>query len=303
MKMKRKTPSSPPGTGLTPSNTAPSPAGKAPPPAVTVPTPSGTTLRPSAAILSASAPSVTVLAPQAPTPQTVPGTWVKRLFAAYSHRARARRARLFRERFTLTETTRILDLGSETGAAIRAVLEGTAVRPEHVYIADIRPDVVLSGARQYGFMPVVVPESGSLPFPDGFFDIVHCSSVIEHVTLPKEEVWRVTSGKQFRRDAWARQQQFAAEIRRLGRQYFVQTPYKHFPLESHSWLPFVAWLPRGMLLRLFRLTNRFWVKKTAPDWNLLVRAQLAQLFPDARIVAEKSFGLTKSLMAAKTDQT
>ena len=266
------------------------------------PVPSGSTLSPSPKVLASSAPSVTVVAPPIPPAQALPGTWIKGLFAAYSQRARARRARLFRERFALTETTRILDLGSETGAAIRAVIEGTAVRPENVYIADIRPDVVLCGARQYGFMPVVVPESGSLPFPDGFFDIVHCSSVIEHVTLPKEEVWRVTSGKQFRREAWARQQQFAAEIRRLGRQFFVQTPYKHFPLESHSWLPFVAWLPRGMLVRLFGLTNRFWVKKTAPDWNLLVRAQLAQLFPDARIVAEKSFGLTKSLMAAKTDQ-
>jgi SAM-dependent methyltransferase len=266
------------------------------------PVPSGTTLRPSSEVMAASAPSVTVVAPPVPAPQTLPGTWIKGLFARYSRRARARRARLFRERFTLTETTRILDLGSETGAAIRAVLEGTAVRPGNVYIADIRPDVVISGARQYGFMPVVVPESGSLPFPDGFFDIVHCSSVIEHVTLAKEEVWRVTSGRQFRREAWTRQQQFAAEIRRLGKQFFVQTPYKHFPIESHSWLPFVAWLPRGMLVRLFRLTNRFWVKKTAPDWNLLVRAQLAQLFPDARIVAEKSFGLTKSLMAAKSDR-
>ncbi|HEY4215032.1 MAG TPA: methyltransferase domain-containing protein [Steroidobacteraceae bacterium] len=302
--MKRKTPATPQRTALKPPNTALHTSGKGPPPPPAgVSTPSGTTLRPSATVLAASSPSVTLLAPPAPSPQTRAGTWVKRLFAAYSQRARARRARLFRERFTLTETTRILDLGSETGAAIRAVLEGTAVRPGNVYIADIRPEVVIGGARRYGFMPVVVPESGALPFPDGFFDIVHCSSVIEHVTLPKEAVWRVTSGKQFRREAWVRQQQFAAEIRRLGRQFFVQTPYKHFPLESHSWLPFVAWLPRGMLVRLFRLTNRFWVKKTAPDWNLLGRTQLAQLFPEARIVTERSFGMTKSLMAVKTNQT
>lgn len=221
-----------------------------------------------------------------------------RLAKSYSTRARARRAALFRERFSITSSTRILDLGSETGSAIHAVLQGTAANPANVYIADIS-EQVKEGARRFGYQPIVIDESGRLPFDDGFFDIVYCSSVIEHVTVPKEEVWSLRSGSEFRRRALARQHEFAAEIRRLGRQYYVQTPYRHFPLESHSWLPGIAWLPRPLLVLALRITNSFWVKRSAPDWYLLNRREMAELFPEAEIASEKSLGLTKSLMAIR----
>lgn len=225
---------------------------------------------------------------------------LRKLAASSSARARARRAATFRQSFSLTSETRILDLGSETGANIHAVLQGTEVRPENVYIADIDPDAVELGRRHYGFVPVAIDETGSLPFPDGYFDIVYCSSVIEHVTVPKSRVWELRSGTEFRREARERQRVFAAEVHRLGRQYFVQTPYRHFPIESHSWLPLVAWLPRRALVPLLGLTNRFWIKRTSPDWYLLDRTEMAGLFSDARIVSERFLLMTKSLMAVRT---
>jgi len=217
-----------------------------------------------------------------------------------SRRARERRAELFRSRFELNEQTRILDLGAEGGANMHAVLQGTRVRPQNVYIADILPEHVEEGARRYGYVPVVISESGPLPFPDQFFDLVFCNSVIEHVTLPKSRVWKEFSTRRFREESLARQKEFAAEIRRLGRQYFVQTPYRHFPIEAHSWLPFVAWLPRWALLPVLRLAHYVWVTDPVPDWYLLDRRELASLFGEAKIVEEKFLGLTKSLMAVKT---
>src|SRR5215471_9777279 len=115
-----------------------------------------------------------------------------------SRRARERRAALFRNRFALDEHTRILDLGAEGGVNIHAVLAGTRVRPENVYIADIHSQHVEEGARRYGYVPVLVSEGGPLPFPDQYFDIVFCSSVIEHVTLPKNRVWKEYSTRRFR---------------------------------------------------------------------------------------------------------
>ena len=103
------------------------------------------------------------------------------VFEKSAARARQRRAALFRNAFPLSAETRILDLGSESGGHIHSVLQGTAVSPQNVYIADIRLDAIARGAKQYGFQPVALGESGELPFPDGFFDIVYCSSVIEHV--------------------------------------------------------------------------------------------------------------------------
>jgi len=226
---------------------------------------------------------------------------LSRAVRALSQAAREKRARMFREAFQLTETTRILDLGSEIGRNIHAVLAGTPVKPQHVYICDIRQPLLEIGAQLYGFVPVLAKEGEALPYEEGFFDIVYCSSVIEHVTVPKQEVWATRSERVFVARAAERQAEFAAEIRRLGRQYFVQTPNIRFPVESHSWLPFVGWLPRPLLLPVLRVTNLLWVKSTVPDWRLLDRRDMAALFPDAEIAREKCLGLTKSLIALKRD--
>ncbi|MCP3849615.1 MAG: class I SAM-dependent methyltransferase [Gammaproteobacteria bacterium] len=225
---------------------------------------------------------------------------ITKLVKAYSKRAREKRASVFRNSFLIDENTKILDLGSETGSNIHTVLQGTPFKPQNIYIADIDSSLIEKGANTYGFVPVLISESEQLPFDDGFFDIVYCSSVIEHVTVPKEQVWSLYSGKEFQVKSFKRQKVFASEIRRLGKQYFVQTPYKHFPVESHSWLPFIAWLPRRLLIPILKITNTFWVKKTSPDWYLLNRNEMNGLFQDANIVSEKSLSLTKSIMAIKS---
>ena len=210
-----------------------------------------------------------------------------------------KRARIFLENFSPSPQTRILDIGSEDGTNIALVLKTSPVRPENVYIADIDEQMVLKGREKFGFSPIVIPESGRLPYEDGFFDIVYCPSVIEHVTVPKSQVWSVKSGAVFKETALKRQQEFAREICRLRRKYFVQTPYKWFPIESHTWLPFVGYLPRRVLIPILRISNRIWVKKTTPDWYLLSEWQMSRLFPEALIQKERFIGLTKSIMAIK----
>ena len=225
-----------------------------------------------------------------------------RFFQRSSARARQRRAALFREEFPLDGNTKILDLGSESGSNIRSVLAGTPVTPQNTYIADINRDLIERGAKQFGFQPVLVGENGRLPFPDGYFDIVYCSSVIEHVTLPKNEVWSTKSGKVFRERSLTHQAAFARETQRVGRQFFVQAPYRWFVIESHSWLPFVGWLPRRLIVPILKASRKFWPKWTAPDWHLLNKRQLASMFEGAEIRDEKWLGLTKSIMAIKSER-
>jgi hypothetical protein len=168
-----------------------------------------------------------------------------------------------------------------------------------VVVADILEQDLAKAAARYGFRTAVLPESGELPFQTGEFDVAFCSSVIEHVTIPKGDVWRVTSGKAFREGARAAQRAFANEIRRVGRYYFVQTPNRGFPIESHTWLPLIAVLPRPLLLRFLRATNSFWIKKTNPDWYLLSRRELQSLFPEAQVLEERVGPFVKSIMAVK----
>lgn len=162
----------------------------------------------------------------------------EKLLARIRTSSRQRRAKMFLNNFALTSETKILDLGGWNGVHIHAVLKNSPVQPANVYIADIDEQGVKQAAENFGFIPIVIPETGPLPFPDKFFDIVFCSSVIEHVTVPKDSVWTMVSGRIFREEAQRHQSEFAREIIRLGNGYFVQAPYRWFPIETHSWLPF-----------------------------------------------------------------
>lgn len=226
---------------------------------------------------------------------------ITRLAQEFSARSRRKRAAMFLRCFSIDADTRILDLGSENGTNIFSVLQGTGFTPGNVYIADIDPAAIEEGKNRYGFNPVLIDESGSLPFADKFFDIVYCSSVIEHVTAEKSEIWKLSDGREFAAASWKRQTVFANEIERLGRQYFVQTPDKTFPIESHTWLPLVGYLPRRVFLPVLKFSNRFWVKQAEPDFNLLSKSDMKKLFPEAEIASESKFGLTKSLMAIRRD--
>jgi len=218
------------------------------------------------------------------------------MIGLYRGKARAKRAAVFLKHFEITADTRILDLGSEDVSNIDRVLRGTGAQPDNVHIADISSEAIRRGQQKFGYTPVLLNEDGTVPFPDRFFDVVYCSSVIEHVTIPKEDVWSVRSSDVFLTRALTRQREFAREIMRVGRSWFVQTPYKWFPIESHTWLPFVGWLPRPCVVSVIRLSNRIWIKQTSPDFNLLDISQFGSLFPDSKLIRERSMGMTKSLM-------
>ncbi len=127
-------------------------------------------------------------------------------------------------------------------------------------------------------------------FADNSFDIVHSNSVIEHVGV------------------WNDMRAMANEVRRLAPRYFVQVPYFWFPLEPHNRVPFFHWMPVSWRIRiLMARDNGFWKKAENVDEAMeLVESavlpdarQLRALFPDAEIARERTFLLTKSLMAIR----
>jgi SAM-dependent methyltransferase len=172
--------------------------------------------------------------------------------------------------------TRILDVGTGTGAAARllaarwpgAEVTGVDLSTEMVREAQGR---AVSGRERY-----LAVDAAALPFDDGAFDLVYSSSVIEHI-------------------APERRQAFSDEIRRVGRGWFVQTPAYSFPIEPHALLPFAHWLPTS-------LRRRYWRLGAAGDWediHLLRRGELAGLFPDGAIRAERFIGVAKSWVAVR----
>jgi SAM-dependent methyltransferase len=123
---------------------------------------------------------------------------------------------------------------------------------------------------------VVADATVRLPFADGEFDLAYSSSVVEHI-------------------APADRPAFAAELRRVARGWFVQTPAFSFPVEPHALLPFAHWLPAG-------LRRRYWTIGAAGAWediSLLRRRELAALFPGSDVRAERLGPLAKSWVAVR----
>ena len=188
-----------------------------------------------------------------------PLAWVASPVAA---RARGRRHARFFALARLPGSARVLDLGCGR-VGLRALEPGLDITG--VDIVD-RPD--------YPGAFVRADAAAGLPFAADEFDLVYCSSVIEHV--PPE-----------RRGA------FAAEVRRVGRGWFVQTPAFSFPIEPHSLLPGAHWLPA-------RARRAYWRLGAAGGWeeiSLLRREELERLFGPA--LPERFGPLVKSWVCVR----
>jgi hypothetical protein len=77
-----------------------------------------------------------------------------------------------------------------------------------------------------------------------------------------------------------------SEAIRVGRRVFITTPNRRFPVEVHTRLPLVHWLPDALAHPVYRAAG----KEFAADVRLLSRRTFASLFPGrVRIV---SLGMT-----------
>src|SRR5690606_26122240 len=100
---------------------------------------------------------------------------IRNVVFAWSRRFRAQRAKRFRAEFQLSKEARVLDLGGGDGEHIRMVLKGSHVPPENIYVADVNARA-LERAKTFGHPTALLSQDGKLPFPDGYFDVVFCSS-------------------------------------------------------------------------------------------------------------------------------
>lgn len=209
---------------------------------------------------------------------------------------RSQRAAVFRQYFDPRSLAMVLDLGGYDGG----FLADLGFSGRNCIVADVDATPLAKAAAR-GFGTLVLDATGTLPFRTAAFDLVICNSVIEHLTGPHHEVKWIRSRSEFLMRAWRLQRQAAAEIRRVGKSYFVQSPHRWFPVESHSWLPMpYLLLPRSWQVTFIEhLINPWWVKSTGLDFHLLDSRTVKQLFPDSEVIVERTLGLPRSVIAIR----
>jgi hypothetical protein len=176
------------------------------------------------------------------------------------HGPRKRLVGRFMELMRPAQADRLLDLGTAAlPEPMENVLECLYPWPERITAVGSE-DCSFLEERHPGLKFVRVVSGRPLPFADDAFDLGFCNAVIEHVGSRR------------------RQAAFLAELIRVSRRVFLSTPNRWYPLELHTRLPFVHWLPASLFRRLIaHLGFDFYAREA--NLNLLTARELKGILP------------------------
>jgi SAM-dependent methyltransferase len=205
-----------------------------------------------------------------------------RVRSRYALRARTRMFEQFMHNVAPTAAETVLDLGVTPDHSLEEsnFFEALYPWPQRITAASIEDARHLE--RRHPGVRFVHLAPGRLPFSDGEFDVVFCSAVLEHVG---------------EREA---QRAFVREALRVGRRFFFTTPNRWFPLEFHTLLPLLHWLPQPLHQGALRRVGHDFLARTE-NLNLLDEAALRGLFAgsaaELSIRRVRLFGMTSNLVA------
>jgi len=159
---------------------------------------------------------------------------VRHASARISLRSRERKLRLFLDLFEPGPETSVVDVGVTDapfgGGSTDNFFEALYPWPER--ITAVGHTELDRFAAAFPRVTAVRADGRELPFADGAFDLGFSNAVIEHVAGGRHG-----------------QRRFLGELCRVARRVFVTTPNRLFPVDPHSLLPVVHWLPDGEVRR------------------------------------------------------
>jgi hypothetical protein len=174
-------------------------------------------------------------------------------------RVREQMFNLFMEHFDAKPHETVLDIGVTSD-----VLYDVSNYFERLY--PFKNRIVAMGLDDASFLEAVYPgvkfvraNALDVPFADDSFDLVHSSAVLEHV------------------GSFENQSKMVAECLRVARRGIcLTTPNRWFPIEVHTQLPLVHWLPPRVCRAIFQqLGYNFFADEN--NLNLMSHAQLKKI--------------------------
>jgi hypothetical protein len=162
---------------------------------------------------------------------------LRRVASRVSMRSRERKLRLFLDLVAPGPETTVVDVGV-TDAPFGAGSSDNffeALYPWPERITAVGHTELGRFEAAFPAVTAVRADGRSLPFADGAFAVGFSNAVVEHVAGGREG-----------------QRAFVHELCRVAGRVFVTTPNRWFPLEVHTLLPFVHWLPPGPRSRVLR---------------------------------------------------
>ena len=130
---------------------------------------------------------------------------------------------------------------------------------------------------------ILIGDGRNNNLPNNSFDIVHSNATIEHVGSYKNQLL------------------FIKECIRVAKKYvFIQTPNRFYPIDFHTILPFIHWLPKNIHRKILNIIglNFYGLEK---NLNLLSESDLINLCEELniknyKIIKHRLFFITSNLV-------
>lgn len=93
--------------------------------------------------------------------------------------------------------------------------------------------------RRYpGLRFIKVSETEPWPFANDSYEVVFCNAVLEHIIGANN------------------QRLFLTEVLRSAPKIYLTVPYRWFPIEHHTGMPLIHWLPNSMFFKILKFFKR-----------------------------------------------
>ncbi|MBE5851356.1 MAG: class I SAM-dependent methyltransferase [Lachnospiraceae bacterium] len=200
----------------------------------------------------------------------------------FSMKARNKIYKKFIKMCAPSEHSQILDLGATPDMKLKDsnFLEKRYPHKHNITVASIED--CSNVAETFGLKKFVHNKSKeALPFRNGEFEVCFCSATLEHVGSKEEQIF------------------FLNECMRVADKIFLTTPNRYFPIEMHTFLPFVHWLPWSVFQKIvLKLIGPFYADIN--NLNLLsekeIRKMSRSLSKEVIVTSVRTLGLKSNLI-------
>jgi hypothetical protein len=179
--------------------------------------------------------------------------------------------KIFVENIKLKKIYKVIDIGS---TAVDSMSENYFLHnyPYKKSITCFSNQKLDNLKKKYPFLIIKKGDGRNTNLPDNFYEIVHSNATIEHV------------------GSFDNQIKFVRELYRISKKIiFMQTPNRYFPIDFHTLLPFLHWLPKTMHRKILDIIGLKFLSKES-NLNLLSIKELKKI---CRILKINSYSIKK----------
>ena len=129
----------------------------------------------------------------------------------------------------------------------------------------------------------IIGDGKKTMFLDNSFDIVHSNATIEHI------------------GSYINQSYFVKECLRISKKFvFIQTPNRYYPIDFHTAIPLIHWLPKKIHRKILKLIGLSFYS-SEQNLNLMTNKDLIKICNELkvkkfRLIKQKLFFFTSNLI-------